>query len=272
MRFNGVVDTVYGISAKEGVREFWRGNATNVLRYFPTQALSFEFNDIFQRILCPVSTQKDKQKMLLWSTVAGGLAGGCALIFTFPLDLIRTRLSADLGNSSQRYYSGSFDACRKIVNGEGVLGLYRGVWTSFAMYVPYRGIFFGGFATLKSIFMSKPEQQTLTRRWLISQLVTSFAQTLIYPLDTVRRRLMLAGEAAQNLTKTIETNPSTSSSPTTTTTTTTTTTSKMVYRNTLHCFKSIVREEGVLALYSGVGVNLLRSVGGALCMTFYDTL
>lgn len=71
----------------------------------------------------------------------------------------------------------------------------------------------------------------------------------MYPLDTVRRRLMLSGEVRPGSTKTT-----------------------LKYRNTFHCFTSVVKEEGVRVLYNGFGVNLLRSIGGGLCLAFYDTL
>lgn len=32
---------------EDGVIAFWRGNWANVVRYFPTQALSFSFKDYF---------------------------------------------------------------------------------------------------------------------------------------------------------------------------------------------------------------------------------
>lgn len=31
----------------------WRGNAANVIRYFPTQALNFAFKDTYKKIFCP---------------------------------------------------------------------------------------------------------------------------------------------------------------------------------------------------------------------------
>jgi len=121
--------------------------------------------------------------------------------------------------------------------------LYRGVWASVAMFVPYRGIYFGGFATLKSIFMKEKHQNTFMRRWLISQFVTTAAQVVVYPLDTVRRRLMLSGEGSAHK-----------------------------YRTTYQCFTTILRERGARELYNGFGTNLLRSIGGGLCLAFYDTL
>jgi len=36
------------INAEQGIAAFWRGNFTNVLRYFPTQAFNFAFKDFFK--------------------------------------------------------------------------------------------------------------------------------------------------------------------------------------------------------------------------------
>eukprot|EP01127_Copromyxa_protea_P023819 TRINITY_DN9112_c0_g1_i1.p1 TRINITY_DN9112_c0_g1~~TRINITY_DN9112_c0_g1_i1.p1 ORF type:complete len:318 (+),score=28.42 TRINITY_DN9112_c0_g1_i1:27-956(+) len=247
MRYNGFTGAMTGIPKREGFLSFWRGNAINVARYFPTQALAFAFNDIFQKILKPDAGSSTKS-MAFRSILCGGLAGGCSLLVMYPLEFVRTRLSADVGHSKERLYNGFFDALRKTVKSEGVLGLYRGVWASFWMFVPYRGIYFGGFTTLKSMYLSDPAQNSFMKRWAISQFVTTAAQTAIYPLDTVRRRLMLSGEAR----------PGAEAAPR--------------YRSTLHCFTTVIREEGVRPLYNGFGVNLLRSIGGGLCLAFYDTL
>ena len=42
-RYNGLVDCLVSLPKEEGPTAYWRGNGTNVLRYFPTQALNFAF-------------------------------------------------------------------------------------------------------------------------------------------------------------------------------------------------------------------------------------
>jgi len=36
---------------EEGLRAYYKGNLTNVVRYFPTQALNFAFKDFFKNNL-----------------------------------------------------------------------------------------------------------------------------------------------------------------------------------------------------------------------------
>ena len=60
----------------------------------------------------------------------------------------------------------------------------------------------------------------------------TIAQTVCYPLDTVKRRMQLNGAMGH----------------------------KNLYRNDWHCLSKILKEEGVKGLYSGFTVNLVRSV------------
>merc|ERR1711862_200836 len=65
-----------------------------------------------------------------------------------------------------------------------------------------------------------------------------------YPFDTVRRRLQMQSE------KPVE---------------------QHIYKGTMHCFKTITAEEGMAkGLYKGFLANVVRSVGGALVLVFYD--
>ena len=46
----GITDCAKRIVADEGVKALWKGNGTNVIRYFPTQALNFSLKDYFKRL------------------------------------------------------------------------------------------------------------------------------------------------------------------------------------------------------------------------------
>jgi hypothetical protein len=47
-RYTGVVNVLTRVSQEQGVGALWRGNAANVIRYFPTQAFNFAFKDTFK--------------------------------------------------------------------------------------------------------------------------------------------------------------------------------------------------------------------------------
>ena len=40
------------IASEEGITVFWRRNLSNVVRYFPTQALNFACKDFYKKTLC----------------------------------------------------------------------------------------------------------------------------------------------------------------------------------------------------------------------------
>lgn len=94
-KYDGILDCGKRVANEEGVKALWKGNFTNVLRYFPTQALNFAFKDNFKKLF-----GKDKRKdgYLAWfigNLASGGAAGAASLVFVYSLDYARTRLTND---------------------------------------------------------------------------------------------------------------------------------------------------------------------------------
>ena len=91
-----------------------------------------------------------------------------------------------------------------------------------------------------------PETKTtFAERFILAQLVSLSAGTICYPIDSVRRRLMMqAGKPA----------------------------TERLYRNSFHCFRQVWVREGVRGFYLGLAPNLVRSIGGALMLVAYDAL
>ena len=68
--YKGIGDCFKRTTADEGIGALWRGNMSNVIRYFPTQALNFAFKDKFKRMF-----GFDKNKDGYWPWFAGACAG-----------------------------------------------------------------------------------------------------------------------------------------------------------------------------------------------------
>ena len=73
-----------------------------MIRYFPTQALSFAFKDYFNsHFILNKETHSDKMWYLFIRIFNGGLAGGATAFVVHPLDFARTRLGVDIGKSAE---------------------------------------------------------------------------------------------------------------------------------------------------------------------------
>jgi len=187
-KYTGIGDCFARVLKEEGIGAFWRGNFANVLRYFPTQALNFAFKDLFKVYLCPFNPKTEKFKFFLGSLASGGAAGASSLAFVYPLDFARTRLAADIGSGKQREFNGLNDCIGKIAKKEGLIGLYRGFVVSVWGIIFYRGVYFGMFDFSKGLGWGK---DNLLLKFVIAQVVTNLAGVASYPLDTVRRRMMM---------------------------------------------------------------------------------
>mmetsp|Transcript_12910 Transcript_12910/g.24526 ORF Transcript_12910/g.24526 Transcript_12910/m.24526 type:complete len:87 (-) Transcript_12910:45-305(-) len=77
----------------------------------------------------------------------------------------------------------------------------------------------------------------------MAQIVSILASTAHYPLDSIRRRLMMQSDK---------------------------TAAEKIYRSAWHCMQTIYRNEGIRGFYLGLGTNYIRSVGGALLLVSYD--
>merc|ERR1711904_656886 len=203
--YSGVMDCAKRVIADEGTVSLWRGNAANVIRYFPTQALNFAFKDYFKRLF---NFSKDKDGYFKWfcgNLMSGGAAGASSLFFVYSLDYARTRLANDAKaakkgqvGGGERQFNGLIDVYRKTLASDGIAGLYRGFMVSCAGILVYRGCYFGFFDTLKPVVLVGSLEGNFLASFLLGWTVTTTAGVASYPLDTIRRRMMMtSGEAVK---------------------------------------------------------------------------
>lgn len=244
-RYNGIGDCFKRVVAEQGVGSLWRGNLANVVRYFPTQALNFACKDAYKKVFCPYNPKTQPGMFFLGNMASGGAAGATSLSVVYPLDFARTRLAADVGQGGDREFTGLIDCLKKCAAKDGVAGLYRGFGISVVGIIAYRASYFGMFDTGKVILFEDMKKANFLAVWGFAQCVTVGAGILSYPLDTVRRRLMMtAGKTGKD----------------------------KLYDGTLDCFKKIYKDEGGRAFFKGCLSNVIRGTGGALVLVFYDKI
>lgn len=242
LKYKGIADCFVRVSQEEGFWSLWRGNMANVIRYFPTQALNFMFLDKYKEIFCPYNPKTDFWKFFAGNLASGGAAGATSLIFVYPLDFARTRLATDSGKGVEdRQFNGLVDCLTKIAKADGAKGLYNGFVVSVYGIIFYRASYFGLYET------SKPYtgQSNILVKFAVAQVITNLAGIISYPLDTVRRRLMMqAGKKAEDV----------------------------QYRGTMDCVSKVYKQEGTKGFFKGAFSNVLRGVAGALVLVFYGEL
>ena len=69
-QYKGIIDCVVRIPKEQGVLSFWRGNLTNIIRYFPTQTFTFAFKDKYKQIFLGGVDKRTQ----FWRYFAGNLA------------------------------------------------------------------------------------------------------------------------------------------------------------------------------------------------------
>jgi len=243
-RYKGIGDCFTRVYREQGFVSLWRGNMANVIRYFPTQAMNFAMKDWFNRMFNPYSPKTQKLKFFLGNMASGGAAGAFSLCFVYPLDFARTRLAADVGRGDgQREFTGLVNCLQKIMKTDGLIGLYRGFGVSVVGIIAYRATYFGMFDTGKVMLFKDMKSANILAVWAFAQVVTVGSGIASYPLDTIRRRLMMQSGR-----------------------------SDILYKNTLHCAQTILKTEGPGAFFKGALSNVIRGTGGALVLVFYNKI
>jgi len=246
-RYTGIVDCFTRVASEQGVKAFWRGNLTNIIRYFPTQAFNFAFKDSIKAMFPKVDKNKDFGKFFAINMASGGLAGAGSLMIVYPLDYARTRLASDVG-SGKAQFNGLADCIKKTVASGGVGSLYNGIGVSIVGIIPYRGVYFGLFDTTTGYNPYQKSENNLLRaasKFVCAQFSAISAGYASYPFDTVRRRLQMQSEKPKE---------------------------EWVYKGTADCFGKIIKDEGAGALFKGAGANALRTVGAAMVLVLYSEI
>jgi hypothetical protein len=130
-RYTGIVDCFSRVASEQGIKAFWRGNLTNIIRYFPTQAFNFAFKDSIKALFPKADKNTEFGKFFMINMFSGGMAGAGSLLIVYPLDYARTRLASDVGSGKQQF-NGLVDCISKTVKSGGVGALYNGIGVSIS--------------------------------------------------------------------------------------------------------------------------------------------
>ncbi|ROT36802.1 mitochondrial deoxynucleotide carrier [Sodiomyces alkalinus F11] len=240
--YKGTLPTLRHIVRNEGITGLWKGNVPAEIMYLCYGAVQFTAYRSVTQLLRTVTATADGERSRIppavGSFIAGAAAGAAATTTTYPLDLLRTRFAAQ-GND--RVYTTLAGAVRDIRRDEGWRGFFRGLGPGVGQIVPYMGIFFASYETLRLPLaeLHLPWGGGDATAGVVSGVV---AKTAVFPLDLVRKRIQVQGPTrARYVHKNIP----------------------EYYGGAVGVLRAIVRAEGFRGLYRGLTVSLIKAAPGS---------
>ncbi|KAK5990972.1 putative mitochondrial carrier [Cladobotryum mycophilum] len=220
---------------EEGWRGFMRGNGTNCIRIIPYSAVQFSSYNFYKRSIFEPYPGADLAP--LTRLVCGGAAGVTSVFFTYPLDIVRTRLSiqsasfAELAAKPQQL-PGMWATMVYMYKTEGGLSaLYRGIIPTVAGVAPYVGLNFMVYESIRKALTPEGDKNpNAVRKLLAGAMSGAVAQTCTYPFDVLRRRFQINTMSGMGY----------------------------QYKSISDAVRVIVTQEGIKGLYKGIVPNLLK--------------
>ncbi|KAF3333552.1 adenine nucleotide transporter BT1 [Carex littledalei] len=214
----------------EGWKGLFRGNFVNVIRVAPSKAIELFAFDTVHKVLSP--KEGDPPKLQVPSSlVAGAMAGFSSTLCTYPLELIKTRLTIQ-----RDAYRDFLDCFMKILEEEGPAELFRGLTPSLIGVVPYAAINYYTYDTLKKLYCKtfKTHDVNSLATLLMGSASGAISSTATFPLEVARKQMQVGAVGG-----------------------------RQVYKNMLHALVSILEKEGVAGLYKGLGPSNMKLVPAA---------
>lgn len=227
---HSTTEVFHDIMKTDGWTGLFRGNLINVIRVAPSKAIELLAYDTVNKRLSPKPGEQSKVPFPP-SLIAGACAGVSSTMLTYPLELVKTRLTIQ-----RDVYNGIVDAFVKILREEGVSELYRGLAPSLIGVIPYAATNYCAYDTLRKTYRKVFKQEKIgnIETLLIGSLAGAISSTATFPLEVARKHMQVGAVSG-----------------------------RQVYKNVFHALATILEQEGVQGLYRGLGPSCLKLVPAA---------
>lgn len=234
--YSGIVDCGKKTVQKNGFMGLYRGAAPLIIgssgkqaaRWTGYQTVANQFKD-------------EKGNISIPARMFAGACGGVteAVLAVTPIETLKTRVTDDMRRGTGNY-TGSLDACVKILKQEGPAGLYRGVVPTIGKQATNQAVRFP--TQFYCMHMMVGDDKVKMANPLYNGLAGAFAGAVsvivTMPQDTVKTRMQ--GEEAKKL-----------------------------YKGTVDCAMQILKKDGAAFFYAGTWPRMIRvslDVGITFCV------
>jgi len=250
---SGFVDAVKRIVAREGVIGLYAGldsalfgiSVTNFVYYY-----WYEWTRSGFEKAAVTAGRASKRLTTVESMIAGAIAGSATVLLTNPIWVVNTRMTTRKQNkeTDENLISGKITpkalttvgTLLALLREEGPQALFAGVVPALVLVInPI--LQYTIFEQLKQV-LEKKRRVTPTMAFLLGAFGKLFATSITYPYITVKSRMHVAGRDGGK-------------------------------ENMLNAMRRIIREEGYVGLYNGIGPKVTQSVlTAAFLFAFKDVL
>eukprot|EP00002_Diphylleia_rotans_P036515 TRINITY_DN8054_c0_g1_i1.p1 TRINITY_DN8054_c0_g1~~TRINITY_DN8054_c0_g1_i1.p1 ORF type:complete len:311 (+),score=52.66 TRINITY_DN8054_c0_g1_i1:43-975(+) len=233
-----ILDCILYIQKTEGIRGLWRGIGPTLFGVIPHRSVYFASYDALKSLFNNTSIAGTSYVHL----ISGFLAGAISSSVMNPVWLVKTRLQLQTNNNpiaattnrSMVNYASAFDAIKRIHAEEGIKGFYKGLSASYLGNLE-GAVQFAMYEYLKKKFQERfLHEPGYAHLFLMASFGKFCACISIYPHEVLRTRLREQRQPENG--------------------------KPHKYHNIFQATRIIAREEGIRALYQGMGVHMLRSI------------
>jgi len=183
----GLIQGFNAIYKEGGVRGFWRGNGTNIMKVVPESSLFFALFELFKFYY-----GHDRHIPFLQSCIiSASIASFITSIIMYPLETVKARWMT----SPSGTYQSVGDCLKKLKYSEGWYGFYKGLPIQLCGTEPYAGINLTLYEMAKVFYLRKNGGVRPSAYWCLTfgSVASIFGQIVAYPFAVIRTRLQTQG-------------------------------------------------------------------------------
>lgn len=243
--YSSSLDAIRKTLRQERFAGFYAGASPAVLSSVLENAVLFVcYSHCQQLVQLAVGAETQDGMSVVQQASSGALASVFSSVAITPPDRIKCKLQVYQQQNRETVIKRStMNVARQIIREEGATGLFRGLTSTWAREVPGYFFFFGGYNASRRLLTPPGRSSSELSAWrlaLAGGIAGCCFWTSIYPTDLVKSRIQVQGDLSGSFWVT---------------------------------FYQILRNEGVLALYSGLVPTVVRCFPacGALFVTYEYT-
>jgi len=186
----GLIPAFIAIGKSEGIKGYWKGNVPQVIRILPYSTAMLNSYEFYKQQFGGDQYRETGKLPVASRLMSGALAACTATLVTYPLDIIRLRLSVDPNMTTMT------QVCKAIIKEEGAKAFFKGLPATCLSISPYSALNFCMFDLIKKAIPGEETAQTVATASFIA---TMLASGTCYPLDTIRRQMQLKSSSYANV-------------------------------------------------------------------------